>query len=128
MREVVDQSQFVVDEDVRSELSNTQNFTGYAKGGTEVDPRSSECVAKVGYDSATDSYQHFVKFGTKGAEGGRMYNHMSPTFDSVRANRIYNSTGNPHYKFRRVSKEAFDAYLVFLRTNNPSRLRQAERI
>jgi hypothetical protein len=81
-------------------------------------------VAKVTCDLAGRRY--FLKYATAGLEGGRMFNHLSPSFDPDSLRRK-TRTGQGFYEFRQVNAAAYDAFLRFLRTNNAVHLRHAER-
>lgn len=98
---------------------------GYAKGRQIVSVDDDTCVAKQ-----IDGENHtvyLIKQGTRGAETGLLYNHMSPTFEERTQNRLHSETGRRQFEFVKVKKEVFDLYLQFLESGNLIYLRKAER-
>lgn len=100
---------------------------GLAWKAKPIDPKDEQCVAKTSHDAATDRSRFWIKFCTAGAEMGRMYNPLSPMFIPASQNRYHAHLGKSQYEFKEVKKEAFEAYVRFMETENPIHLRHAER-
>lgn len=100
--------------------------TGYGLKGQEVDVRSAECLAKKVEGQYSTSY--FIKRASAGPDAGRLYNPHSPNhMPGQNPLKVLGENGRARYEFRKVSREAFENYLAYLRTNNPSFIRMAER-
>ena len=108
-------------------VNGAVEVTAYGLGGKEVDVDSSEALAKKSFDPATGVTRYWLKRATAGPDAGRLYNPQSPTFNADAAKRVRNDMGRGQYEFRKATAEAFELYLRFLVTGNPTHIRQAER-
>jgi hypothetical protein len=110
-----------------AEVDGAVTVTGFTLGGVEVDATNLECVAKKAFDPATGSTRFWIKRATAGPDAGHLFNPQSPMFEPASIGRVNDALGRGQYEFRTASEEQFDLYLNFLRTNNPSYVRHAER-
>lgn len=69
----------------------------------------------------------YVLSSTTGTDAGRLMNPYGLYFDENDISRFHAQKGRARYEFRRVSEDAFEDYLRFLRTRIESHLRSAER-
>ena len=105
---------------------NQVTSVGYGDNLTEVDPDSEACLAKRVTDHVTGTTRYFAKEARVGPDSGRLWNSSSPNYDPRLRAPAYR--GCKAYEFRSVSKEAFDYFLRFLETHNPSHVHHAERL
>lgn len=99
--------------------------TGYGLLGKEVDASSVQCVAKKVEGQFSTTY--FIKKANSGADAGRMYSHHSENHMPGQNPLKPTADGRSRYEFRKVTQNAFDYYLAYLRSDNPAFLRIAER-
>ncbi len=101
--------------------------TGYGPRGKKVEPDSAECCAKeILHSHGGRSY--FVKHGTAGADATHMLHPDNAFAEDNLQYKFERRIGKKHFEFKRVNEIAFNFYIKFLFTGNPSWLRQAERI
>lgn len=99
--------------------------SGYDGAGREVDPQSSDCVAKSSVVEKTGVAKYFVRVCRRGIDTGTFYNpQIHPKAELI---RFDGHTGRMRYDFTEVSRAAFDNYLAFLKTGNTALLRVAQR-
>ena len=98
---------------------------GYDGAGREIDPSSSDCVAKCTVVEKTGVAKHFVRVCRRGIDTGTFYNpQVHPKAELI---RFDGHLGRMRYDFAEVSQAAFDNYLAFLKTGNTALLRVAQR-
>lgn len=102
------------------------NSVGFTIGGAIVAIDAPACFAKQVTDTATGNVKYFVKTGNVGAEAGRLFNPASLNLRAGDEGRKRDGQGR--YVFRKVNKEVYEQYLLFLRTRNQQFLRRAERL
>lgn len=78
--------------------------------------------------SADEREAFFVKFAVEGPDRGHMLNPYSIYFREGDDVRIEARRGSMRYEFKRVTKEAFELYLKFLKTKTTSYRTAAERL
>jgi len=101
---------------------------GYTFGGKAIAVDSPLCLAKSVLNKITGTTRYYLKRATVGPENGRLYNEHSPCFmPSPNRERSLGPFGKSQYQFRQASQKAFEHYLAYLRTNNPSHILMAER-
>lgn len=123
-----DPFEFVIDHGQNQVVDGEVEIIGYGPGGKVLPVTAVECLARKSFDPATGVYRFWLKRATAGPEQGTLYNPHSPMFEKASTQRVYSHLGRGQYEFFKVSQEAFDSYLMFLKTGNPIHLRQAERL
>lgn len=105
-------------------IVNSYNSKGEEIKAEKIDDKQVFCK-RVCHQSYA---QCFIKAETFGISGGMFLNPTSMWFDSDRKNETISRTGKERFQFKKVSQEAFDLYIKFLKTGNVAYLRNAERM
>lgn len=88
---------------------------GYSWGGNEVNPESFESIAKEAFDSFTGVTRYWIKYVTSGSDRGHLFNPNLPSYTPESLKRIQGELGKGRYAYKKVTKEAFDHYMQFLK-------------
>lgn len=105
-------------------LVTTAVRTGYNEQGVEIDPDSTDCVAKSSKDIASGNTRYWIRAHKFGTNAGHYYNPQGVFASRKREKSI---AGLSAYAWVAAKPEAFDNYLRFLTTGNIICLRKAER-
>jgi len=98
------------------------NEINYDSNGNTVPENDKNSVAK------TKDSRFFIKKCNTGTNSGHFYDPNS-LWNLENENKSFNSKkGKPIYQFVKVDAEIFELYLKYLKTKNPSHLRNAERL
>jgi hypothetical protein len=113
------QNQFTDTDKYKTKSSNDNLVViGYTWGdGEQVSADAKDSFAKEAFDPSTGRTKYFIKVCISGVESQAVYNPFSPMF-----------SGKSKYKYKSVSKEAFNEYLNFLATKKIMFARRAERL
>lgn len=95
---------------------------GFDARGQSIDPESPEVVAKRVRDGSTANVRCFVRVQKSGRGAGLFFNPHNPFESHGTAKSVVPFSWCP------VAEDRFESYLLFLKTKNPTHLRQAERI
>ncbi len=98
-------------------------YEGWTFECEECDPDKVECLAKSVFDPETSKRRYLVKTCVTGRDGGNFFNPLQT--EAAELGRRFQARST--YDWRKVSKRQFEDYLLFLKTGNSVRLRQAER-
>ena len=100
---------------------NTIERVGYGRGGANSPPDDLSCFAKT----LTDTADKTVFYHVRRYNDGRLVDPAEFVLGAER--KRDDGLGRDRYPFRVVRKEAFDAYLKYLRTNNKAYYHVANR-
>lgn len=108
-------------------IGDEKEIVGFAWGAEEIDPEDANCLAKKIENKSRETTQYFVKMfrGNSGVRG--FVNPIDPMFTPSMLTKQHSHLGCAGAEFTKVSRQAFDLYLTFLRTKNSVFCRQAER-
>lgn len=98
---------------------------GFTLEGEETIPDSDNCFCKQTQNLTTGSKKSYIKRGTFGPEGGKLYNPWSVF--GVKNDHMKQREGRVAFVFKQVPELAFKQYLEFLKTRNEAFLRNAQR-
>lgn len=105
-------------------VSQTER-TGFDAKGSDIDPDSTECVAKSSKDVETGNTRFWIKTHKTGINAGHYFNPQSMYTKPSLSGR--GQSGLDAYAWVPARKEAFESYVQFLITGNIVCLRKAER-
>jgi hypothetical protein len=101
---------------------------GYTLRGEPMEVDDPLCVAKRTADGFSGVARYWVKRATAGPCAGALFNPHSPDYVPESLHRKWAHSGRDNWEWSKVSADAFEAYLRFLRTGNGVHYRHAERL
>jgi hypothetical protein len=101
----------------------TRSVAAYGLGMAEYDPQDERALAKVVHDEELDRRSYWLKIAVAGPEAGSLHNHHSPYYVGDARQR---QRGTMTYEWKKVTREAYEAYLRFLKTDQLVHLRHAQ--